>query len=164
MCWLHTKIFTEYNSYDFLLVYSKYGNIQEMTSVFINEANGRVEMTESISESGDVNESVDDDEDEDEESSEPVVPRDCTLLQEVEFATCGGRGSVDGLLIPSTTPHGIYVLEVLDNVDPQCLMPNVGPESITLSPPLNPIDMAPMGSLVPAAGSSLMSYKIMVNE
>jgi hypothetical protein len=92
------------------------------------------------------------------------VPADCTVIEEVEFVTCGGRGSVDGLLIPADTKSGTYVLEVLDNVDELCLRKSTttGPESESVESKLNPVDLAPLCKLVPSAGSSLMSFKLVV--
>jgi hypothetical protein len=107
----------------------------------------------------------------------PPVPPDCCELQEVQVVACGGRGSVDGLLVPAGTPPGTYVLEVLDGVDPQCVRSVTaaeeeeeaggrgggGPESSAPPPEqLLPGDLADLCRLVPPAGSSLTSFKLIV--
>ena len=149
-------------------VCSKYGKAQDMTAAFLPDeedvpGSSATSVTNLKSDTGE-------EDDEDEDETPTPLPSDCTELQEVEIITCGGRGCVDGLLIPASTPHGTYVLEVLDNVDPQCVRTSTtcgvtdtdttGPESMTLRPE----DLAGLCQLVPPAGSSLMSFKVTVGE
>lgn len=111
------------------------------------------------------------------------VPKNCSVIQEVEIVVCGGRGCVDGLVIPSDTPAGTYVLEILDNVDIQCLSTEAvpprgsGDASASNDPAselevagsvascltqLLPAELVPLCALAPPAGSSLASFKISV--
>lgn len=128
--------------------------VQDMTTSFC----------ENFSESNEVpiSEAVGEEEDDNENSSvekEVTVPPDCVEVEEVVIISCGGRGCADGLLVPVTTPAGIYVLEVFDNVDEQCLYRvDQAPESASSLP----FDVAPLCRLVPYIGSSLLKYKIAV--
>lgn len=137
-------------------------NAQEITSVFVLDPVPDDVVSVSVNGSVDMSDDQDDDAEAKVESS--PVPADCTVIEEVEFVTCGGRGSVDGLLIPTDTKSGTYVLEVLDNVDELCLRKSTttGPESESVESKLNPVDLAPLCKLVPSAGSSLMSFKLVV--
>jgi len=150
-----------------VLVAGKSGSTQDMTAVFVPDP--VPEDVTSIGMSESVEESVDDQDDEEKQvDAPPPVPDDCAVVEEVEFVTCGGRGSVDGLLIPAGTKSGIYVLEVLDNVDEQCVRDAPpGPASDEVESgvgqlQLKPGDLAPLCKLVPPAGSSLMTYKLVV--
>jgi len=49
------------------------------------------------------------------------MPRDCKEVTEVLINCCGGRAELDRIIIPYTTPDGLYVLEVSDAVCPDCL-------------------------------------------
>lgn len=93
---------------------------------------------------------------------------DVRTIQEAEVVVVGGRGVVQGVVVPEDTPPGTYVLEVFDAVNEMCLLPvETEVHDSNNKPPLpktiSAIDrMEELCRLVPSAGSSKSTHKIYV--
>jgi hypothetical protein len=95
------------------------------------------------------------------------------VVQEAGVVVVGGRGVLQGVVIPEDTAPGAYVLEVFDAVNELCLLPAAPPDvpengangrSDRPPPQKRPAvdSMHELCRLVPSAGSSKSTHKLSV--
>ena len=98
------------------------------------------------------------------ESPDPAeegLPACCDVVYDVSVLLVGGRGVLEGVLIPNDTPAGTYAVEVYDAVNGDCLqIESEGPATNDVVRLVD--DMDSFCRLVPTAGSSMSTHKLMV--
>mmetsp|Transcript_2309 Transcript_2309/g.3546 ORF Transcript_2309/g.3546 Transcript_2309/m.3546 type:complete len:828 (+) Transcript_2309:120-2603(+) len=92
-----------------------------------------------------------------------VIPPQFEPVDCIEFLSCGGRAVIDGLVVPSNTPPGTYVLEVYDVIDEKCVKREVDPQTPSGSFSDAMQRVKEFSRVIPLVGSSNMTYKITVS-